>query len=120
LLVVHVHTGLEPQLRQHCRIDVDEPQRRMIREQMTAALRAPLAVADGCLVVGADARGAPGYVQCLRLPQREGIDRASRPVSARLAVTVPHARGLSGDLELDLAAETAAGVGVGSAHAKLS
>src|SRR6185312_4797863 len=94
----------------------DQPKRRMIGEQVAAALLAPFAVAHGRLVVGADARRTLSHPQRLRLPQRKCIDRAGGPVPAGFAMAVAHPCGLSGDLELDLAAETAAGVGVGCAH----
>src|SRR6185437_3973742 len=89
----------------------------MIGEQVAAALRAPFAVAHGRLVVGADAGGAPGHFQRFRLPQGKRVDRTGRPVPARFAMTVAHPRGLPGNLELNLAAEAAAAVGVGCAHA---
>src|ERR1700730_3799207 len=83
---------------------------------MPAALLAPLAVADGSLVVRTDVCGAVSYFQRLRFPQRKRVDRSRGPVAAGFAMTIPHRGRLNRHLELDLAAKAAAFVNFSVAH----
>src|SRR6185436_18348973 len=79
---------------------VDQVPRRMVGEEVAAALPAPLAPAVRRLVVLADTRGTFRDLDGGRLPQRESIDRAGRPTPAGLTMAVAHACGLAGDAEL--------------------
>jgi hypothetical protein len=58
LLIVQVLAGLEVECRQHGRVNVDELDGRMLREQMAAAELAPLARALRRFVECADVLGA--------------------------------------------------------------
>src|SRR5258706_12800805 len=87
---------------------------------MAAALRAPLAIADGRLVIGADARRAVRHFESLGFPQREGIDRAGRPVPAGIAVAVAHRYRFARDLEPHFAAKTRARIHLFTDHDSLS
>src|SRR3981081_521527 len=84
---------------------------------MSAALLAPLAVAEGSLVVRTDVCGAVSYFQRLRLPQRKRVDRSRGPLAAGFAMTIPHRGRLTRHLELDLAAKAATFVNFSIAHA---
>src|SRR5579863_6033362 len=111
-----MHAWLEFQLGQHRGIDVHEPHGGVVGKQMTAAFLAPLAEADGSLVIRANAAGAVGHFQRLRVPECEGIDRTCRPVAARLTMTVTHSGRLAGNFELHFAAKTAALINLFATH----
>src|SRR6202165_1499796 len=83
---------------------------------MPAALLAPLAVADGSLVVRTDGRGAVSYFQRLRFPQRKRVDGSRGPVAAGFAMTISHRGRLTRHLELNLPAKAAAFVNFSIAH----
>src|ERR1700692_1058141 len=87
---------------------------------MPAALFAPLAKADGSLVVSTDARGTVSYFQRLRLPQRKRVDGSRGPVAAGFAMAVSHCGRLTRPLELHLAPKAAAFVIFSIAHGPLS
>src|SRR3954451_9793202 len=78
----------------------------MIRHQMTSAFFAVLPLAHWRLLKHA-------YVLCacrdpdrIGLPEREGVDGATGPRSARSAMAIPHTFGFSGHLDAHGAAET--------------
>src|SRR5262249_58542399 len=83
----------------------DHPQGGMIDHQMPAALLAVLPLAEGRCLDGADVFGAGRHANRVGLPERERIDRSSRPRSARAAVTITHALGLARGFEMDRSAE---------------
>src|ERR1700722_18691346 len=78
----------------------------MISEQVSTTGLAPFAKAIGRLVVGPDIIRALGNLQRLRIPQHKGIHGASRPVTAGLAMAIPHGRRLAADRKFDRSAET--------------
>src|SRR3984893_3892628 len=86
---------------------------------MPAALRAPLAKADGSFVVSTNARGTVSYFQRLGFPQGKRVDRSCGPVAAGFAMAVPHRGRLTRHLELNLAAKAAAFVNFFIAHGPL-
>src|SRR5439155_13109681 len=102
-----VHGGLELQSRQHGREHVGEFQWRMLRKHMASTGLAPFAVAHRGLVVGADVIGTLGDLDRRRLPEAERVDRARGPVTARLAMAVPHGDRLAAHRELDGTAKAA-------------
>src|SRR5439155_4865271 len=68
-------------------------------------LRAILAVAEFGLAEAGKILRTGRDAHCLRLPQREGIDRSARPGPARLAMTITHAFRFAGHLQLHGTAE---------------
>ena len=77
----------------------------MPRQQMAAALLAPLPVAALALVKLADLFLPRGDLDGVGLPQGERVDGAGRPASAGGAMAIAGAGGLTGDDKLDGAAE---------------
>src|SRR5882757_7560069 len=106
-LVVHMHRGLKFEARDHRHEHVRELQRRVVVEQMAATGLAPFAEAHGRLVVGADIVRTLGHLHRIGLPQAERVDRARRPVAARLAMAIAHRGRLAAHREFDGAAEAA-------------
>ena len=88
LLVVDVHRGLELELWDHRGEHVSQLQWGMLGEQVPTAALAPLTQANRRFVVGANVVCAASHSDRARLPQRKGIHRARRPVTAGLAVAV--------------------------------
>src|SRR4029077_17714640 len=76
--------------------------------EVAAARLAPLAEADRRLVIGADVVRAARDLHGVGLPQGKGIDRARRPLPARLAMAITHTRGIARDRELDRTAKATA------------
>src|SRR5439155_13172769 len=101
-LIVHVHAWLKVQPRNQRGVYIHKTHRRMFREQMPAALLAPLAIADGRLVVSTNARPTVRDSQCLRFPQCKGVYRSCRPVAARFAVAVTHGSWRAATLKLTI------------------
>src|SRR5258706_14245310 len=104
-LVVHVQARLEVEARDRGRVDVDHAPQRMLREDMAAAGIAPLARDLVRLAERADLVLALGYAHCFGLPQRECVDGAGRPATARLAMAITHRGGLAFHRELHRSAE---------------
>src|SRR5882724_2294833 len=118
-LVVDMHARLKGQLRNQRGVYIHETHGRVLRENMPAALRAPLPKTDRRLVVSTNARGTVRHLQRIRLPQRKGIDGSRRPVTTGFTMTVPHRSWLSRNLKLHLAAKAAPLVNFIVAHAVL-
>src|SRR5258706_13462664 len=72
---------------------------------MAAAGIAPVARALGRLAERADLVRALGHAHCFGLPQRECVDGAGRPATARLAMAITHRGGLAFHRELHRSAE---------------
>src|SRR5262249_38439227 len=83
----------------------------MLGEDVTAAGLAPFAVAHRGLVVGADVVRSAGDPHAVRIPKREGVDRACGPVSAGSTMAIAHAGRLAGHGELHGATKAAALIG---------
>src|SRR5882757_3736248 len=115
-LIVHVHTGFELQAWKHGSVNIHKTHGRVVRKQVAAALLAPLSKADGRLVVRADVGSAPGYLQCLRVPQSEGVHRPRGPVPARFTVAITHAGGFAGHFKLHFSTKAAALVDLFATH----
>jgi len=95
----------EREISNHRGIHIRQSQSGMFGKNMTAAGFAKLAMALRRFGVGANVLRAPRNLHAFWLPQGEGVDGASRPMAARTAVTIAHARGLTGHRELDRATE---------------
>src|ERR1700731_1030170 len=83
----------------------------MLGEKVASAEFAPFAIALAGFVVRTDVVRTLGNPNTIGLPQCECIDRSSRPMSARTAMTVAHSHWFAGRGKLDRAAETAALIG---------
>src|SRR5438094_7402681 len=79
----------------------------MLRKHMASTGLAPFAVAHRGLVVGADVIGTLGDLDRRGLPEAERVDGARGPVTARLAMAVPHGERLAANRELDGTAKAA-------------
>src|SRR5882757_7390449 len=77
---------------------------------MAATLLAELPPADRRLLEGADMLRPGGDLDGFGLPQREGIDRATRPRTARAAMAIAHAFRFPGNLEPNRTAKTLTGM----------
>src|SRR5260221_8494966 len=97
---------LERITRYRRRVDVHEPEPRVVRHQMITAVFAPLADAVLRLAVRADSLGSARDRDRARRPQRECVHRACRPLAARGAMAIAHTSGLTRDAKLDGPAET--------------
>src|SRR5262249_20692543 len=90
-----------------CREHIDKPCRLVTGHHMTAAKLAKLPLAERCLLESCEVLGAGLHLHGILFPEREGIDRPTRPGAARAAVAIAHGLGLTGDFDLDCAAEAA-------------
>src|SRR5438046_9311944 len=79
----------------------------MLRKHMASTGLAPFAVAHRGLVVGADVMRSLGHLDRRRLREAERVDGARGPVTARLAMAVPHGDRLAAHRELDGTAKAA-------------
>src|SRR5262245_60971119 len=104
--VVDVETRGELQFRQRRGVNIDEPHLRVVGHDVAAAFLAILPLAVRRLLVGGDKLGSFGDAHGAGLPQREGVDRRSRPRTARSTVAVTHALRRARRFELDRPAET--------------
>src|SRR2546430_15992718 len=91
----------------------------MLRKHMPPTGLAPFAVAHGVFVVGADVIGTLGHLDSRRLPEAEPVDGAHGPVTARLAMAVPHGDRFATHRELDGTAKAATFVLTHSASIKV-
>src|SRR5205823_669262 len=105
LRVIHVDAGFEGEFGDGRGIDVDHVPFRVVGEEMAAADLAPLPEAALRLVEDGYGIFSLGDLDCLRLPEREGVDGAGGPASAGCAVAVAHSHGRSFDRDLDGATE---------------
>src|SRR5215213_3638376 len=111
--IVDVHLRLEYQVWDRRGKNVDHLQRRMGCHEMTAAQPTELAMAEVCFVVGPNALRALEDLHRLCRPEREGIDRAAGPRTARATMAVAHGIRLAGHPKLDCAAEARAPIRTG-------
>jgi hypothetical protein len=111
--VVDVDARLEIEARNRRREDIDQAERRMLGQQMAAALRAVAALAEPGLREGRGMLGSGRDPHRVRPPQAERIDRPARPRAAGAAMAVAHGFRRAGDLELDRATEAASNVSHG-------
>src|SRR5438034_3028456 len=118
-LIVHVHAGLERQIRNDRGVYIGESHPGMLGENMSAAELAPLAIARLGLVVRADVLRATGDTYGVGLPKCAGIHRARAPVSTRVTMAVAHGDRLSAHGELDGSAKTRSAVVVSVSHRAL-
>src|ERR1700694_5916908 len=111
-----MHSGLERQIRNDRGVYIGKSHPRMLSENVSPAELAPLAIALSGLVISVDVLRAAGDTYGVRIPKREGIDRARGPAPTRVAVAVGQGVRLSADGELDGAAKTRSAVAVFVAH----
>src|SRR6185369_6696994 len=97
----------ELQCRDHGGEHVDETDRRMTVQQMSAALPAIGALAERRLLERRDMFGSGCDPHRIGLPEREGIDRRACPRPAGTAVTIAHRFRRTGDLDGNSAAKAA-------------
>ena len=90
--------------------DVDETKRRMIGQEMPAALCAVASLAELGLLERGHVLGSGRDRDRLRAPQRERIHWTARPRPAGRTVAVAHGLRLAGDLHFHSSAETASDV----------
>src|SRR5207237_6270923 len=88
--VIDVHARREGERRKGRGEDIDQPERRMIGHQMTAALRAILALAHRSLLERRDVLRPRRDPHRFRLPQGERVHRSAGPRTARTALAVTH------------------------------
>ena len=88
--VVDMNTGGEGQGRDRRGENVHQANRRMIDHQVSAALRAILALAELRLLKLRDMFGTRFDPHRIRLPEAEGVDRPAGPRTARPAMTVAY------------------------------
>ena len=88
--------GLVGEVRNDCRIYVGESPRRMFRKDVATTSCAPLTITQRRRAVRADVLGSLYDLHRVGFPQREGVDRRSRPGSAGLAMAVVHCGRLTG------------------------
>src|SRR5471030_2022005 len=100
-----MHLRLEAEGWDRGGVHVDQPERRMVGHNMTAAGLAVLALAPRgpreCRNLILSLRD----IHRVRLPEAEGVDRAGRPGAAGLAMAIAHRLGRAFDFDLDRAAK---------------
>ena len=112
--VVDMHARSEGEARDRRREHIDQAQRRMMGQEVSAALRTILTLAVLGLLELCDMLG-PGYdLHGLRHPHREGVYGRAGPRSTGAAVAIAHGLRGSGDLQLDGAAKATSNVIHGS------
>src|SRR5690242_5861991 len=88
LRIMEVDAGHEPHARQLGGRDVDGAERGMLDKGGAAAIAAGAAVAEAGLVIGAELVLALGDLDRVRGPEREAVDRTSRPGPAVVAMAI--------------------------------
>ena len=81
-LIVHMDTGRKRQFWQDRRVHVGQAKFRMLRKNMPTAALAPFAIAFRCLVIRNNVIHAPCDLDCVRLPQSEGVYGPRGPMPA--------------------------------------
>jgi hypothetical protein len=77
-----MQSGVEWEVRNDRSVNIDQPHSWVICEDMTAAILAPFAMAPVGFAVRADCAVAFDDRDAVSRPEREGVDRTSRPMPA--------------------------------------
>ncbi len=105
-LIIDMEGGLERHGRDYGGIDIGQLPEAMIREEMPAAGLAPLSQTPVSSMIDADIFFSLGDFQFIGRPQRERIDRSSRPFPARTTMAVANCRRFTSYRKLNGTTET--------------